>query len=226
MEHQGPFVTAINGLLEGGRVVLKTPFVPAPAELAAAESVLAEFEQRYRLEMPGEAPAFSPSAAIWGAELTYLACQCLAFREIDEAELNRRLSRSFAGSRDASVHYSVDLTLRLLPDLYHRARSTSRNDPLVACLQDWAEAWPLSSLGMPEKPDKKAPTDPKLIDPILAHASLRTLYVDRIIARNDLSRLSDRRVAELVTAAIGLHHELAPEMAEAAHAGNHQAEAS
>jgi MoxR-vWA-beta-propeller ternary system domain bpX4 len=225
MEHRESFVTASRGLLEKGRVVLKTAFVPAAAEVRAAEGVLIEFEQRFRLEMPGEAPAFSISAALWGAEMTYLACQCLAFREIDEAELSRRLSRPFVGSQDASAHYSVDLTFRMLPDLYHRARTASRNDPLVNCLQEWAGAWPLSSVGIPDATGKNAPSDPKQIDSILEHPSLRTLYVDRIMARKDLSRLSDPRVREGVTAAIGFHEELAPDLLAAA-ASNNQAEGS
>jgi hypothetical protein len=226
MEHRDSFVTALRGLLEEGRIVLKTPLVPVAAELRAAEAVLTEFEQRYRLEMPGEAPAFSLPAALWGAEITYLACQCLAFREIDEPELNSRLSRSFAGPRDSSAHYSVDLTLRVLPDLYHRARSASRNDPLLARLQEWAESWPLSSVGMPEPIEENVPARPKDIQAILAHPSLRTLYIDRIMSRKDLSRLCDPRVRELVTAAIGMHEELAPELLAAASASNEQAEES
>ena len=226
MEHRDHFVTALRGLLEEGRVVLKTPLVPAAAELRAAEGLLIEFEQRFRLEMPGEAPAFSLSAALWGAEMTYFACQCLAFHEIDEAELNDRLSQPFVGSRDAPVHYSVDLTFRMLPDLYHRARSASRNDPLVNRLLEWADAWPLSSVGISETTAEHAGADRKQIETILEYSSLRTLYIDRIIARKDLSRLSDPRVRELVTAAIGLHEQLAPELLAAANVSKHQAEVS
>jgi hypothetical protein len=226
MEHRDSFVTALRGLLEEGRVVLKTPLVPAVAELRAAEGVLIEFEQRFRLEMPGEPPAFSMSAALWGAEMTYLACQCLAFREIDEAELSSRLSRSFTAPRDASVHYSVDLTFRMLPDLYHRAQSASRNDPLVHRLREWADAWPVSSVGIPQSTGENVVVEPKQIETILENSSLRTLYIDRIFARKDLSRLSDPRVRELVTAAIGLHEQLAPELLAAANASKHQVEAS
>jgi hypothetical protein len=226
VEHGDFFVTALRGLLEEGRVVLKTPLVPAAGEPRAAEGVLIEFEQRFRLEMPGVAPAFSMSAALWGAEMTYLACQCLAFREIDEAELSNRLSRPFAAARDASVHYSVDLTFRMLPDLYHRARSASRNDPLVNRLLEWAGSWPLSSVGIPETTGENATADPTQIESILEHPSLRTLYIDRIMARKDFSRLSDPRVRELVTAAIGLHGELAPDLLAAANASNNQAEGS
>jgi MoxR-vWA-beta-propeller ternary system domain bpX4 len=226
MQHGDSFVAALRGLVEDGRVVLRTPLVPAPAELRAAESVLIEFEQRYRLEMPGVAAGFSMPAALWGAEMMYAACQCLAFREIDEEELTRRLSRPFPGRRDASAHYSVDLTFRLLPDLHHRARSASRNDPLVARLQEWVEDWPLSSVGMPEATRENAPANAKPLDAILEHPSLRTLYVDRIMARDDRSRLSDPRVRELVLEAIGLHEELAPDLFAAANAFNMETEKS
>ena len=244
MEHRDSFVAALRGLVEDGRVVLRTPLVPSPAELRAAESVLIEFEQRYRLEMPGETVAFSTvafstaafstvafstvafsmPAALWGAEMMYAACQCLAFREIDEAELTRRLSRPFSGRPDASAHYSVDLTFRMLPDLYHRARSASRNDPLVARLQEWAEDWPLSSVGMPEATRENLPANPKRIDAILEDPSLSALYVDRIMARDDRSRLGDPRVRELVLGAIGLHEELAPDLFAAANALNSETE--
>jgi hypothetical protein len=41
------------------------------------------------------------------------------------------------------------------------------------------------------------------------------MYVDRIIARGDRSRLRNAEVRQAVAAAIGLHEELAPEISSA-----------
>ena len=76
----------------------------------------------------------------------------------------------------------------------------------------------------PEMMGENATADPTQIESILEHPSLRTLYIDRIMARKDFSRLSDPRVRELVTAAIGLHEELAPDLLAAVNASNNQAE--
>jgi hypothetical protein len=211
------FISVLQNLLDEGRVMLTTPAAPTVPELREAESLLARFEQRYRLEMPGEAPALSMPAAVWGAEMFFRACQCLVFREIDAAGVDELLCRPFAGRQDAAAHYSVDLTFRLLPDLFQRARAASRHDPLLERLQELADAWPLSSVGI-------AGIQPKHLEPILEHPCLRILYADRIIARQDLARLTDARVRASVLAAIGLHEELAPEVLSAAKASTHQDE--
>jgi hypothetical protein len=82
---------------------------------------------------------------------------------------------------------------------------------LLARLVDWANAWPLSSVGIPG-------ASPTALDPVLEHPSLRVVYADRIIARKDLARLNDPRACEAVLRAIGLHAELAPEVLQAAQA--------
>jgi hypothetical protein len=81
-------------------------------------------------------------------------------------------------------------------------------------------------VGIPQSTGENVVVERKQIETILENSSLRTLYIDRIFARKDLSRLSDPRVRELVTAAIGLHEQLAPELLAAANASKHQVEAS
>ena len=97
----------------------------------------------------------------------------------------------------------MDLFFRHLPDLLAWAQRVAANDPLVAALRRLAEEWPLSSVGI-------ANIAPGSIDPFIAHAGLRRLYADRIIARRDSSRLADARTAEAVRSALGAHPELAP----------------
>ncbi len=55
--------------------------------------------------------------------------------------------------------------------------------------------WPLSSVGIKDVGDIN-------VDDFVGEPSLRQMYVDRIIERGDLSRLSDGRVRQAVQAAI------------------------
>ena len=76
------------------------------------------------------------------------------------------------------------------------ARSDAENDPLLGYLRQWAADWPLSSVGLPD-------VTPSSIEPIVSHPCLLGIYRDRIIARNDRSRLGDPRVEEAVQQAVG-----------------------
>jgi len=102
----------------------------------------------------------------------------------------------------------VDLTFRYLPDLAKLARSASERDPLLAHIVRWAVDWPLSSVGM-------VGIGPVQIDNLAKDRCLLKLYVDRVIARGDKSRLCDPRVREAAQQAIGLFPELAANMASA-----------
>lgn len=201
------FDVSLQNLLDEGRVRVSASATLSERELQAAEKVLASFERRYRLDLPGTPPEIFLPAAGWAAQLFYRACQCLAFREIT-AEETKQMLKPYSGKRDAAAHYSVDLTLRLLPDLIHRARQTSRDDPLVEELITVASAWPLSSVGI-------SGVEADGLEPILDDECLRRLYVDRIISRDDRSRLSHPRIREAVRETVGMYEALAPQMVSA-----------
>ena len=71
-----------------------------------------------------------------------------------------------------------------------------------------ANAWPLSSVGV-------SGVEAGGLEPILDDECLRRLYVDRIIARDDRSRLTHPRVREAVMEAVGMYEELAPQLVSA-----------
>lgn len=197
----------VPGLLEEGRVRISTPDAPTDDERNSAGEAVRAFERRYRLDLPGAPPELSLPAALWAVEAFYCACQCLSFREIGAEDVQQML-QPYSGKRDAAAHYSVDLTFRVLPDLIHRARAASRDDPLVAELISLATAWPLSSVGV----DGVVVDD---LEAIFGNACLRRLYLDRVIAREDMSRLSDRRARDGIRETVGLHEELAPRVVAA-----------
>ena len=124
--------------------------------------------------------------------------------ELGEDEITKRLTRPCPERPSRVVCYSVDLTFRFLPDLARIARAASEDDPLVKHLLQWASDWPLSSVGIKgiEHID---------VEPFIHDRCLRTMYVDRIVAQTDTSRLKDERTVEALREAIGGFPELAPE---------------
>ena len=77
---------------------------------------------------------------------------------------------------------------------------------MLAALTGWCEQWPLSSVGVSD-------LNPPHCEPILTGECLLRLYVDRILRTQDTSRLSDQRIRNEVSRAVGAFPELvsAPE---------------
>jgi hypothetical protein len=186
----------LESLFEEGRVSLSAPAPLERDELAAADKTLAALEADYRLELPGEAPMLNADAARWAAVSLYCACQFVAYRSAGEDMMAASLSTPAPKIEPAALHYSVDLTMRFLPDLMLLARSEAENDPLLGYLRAWAADWPLSSVGM-------RGVVPRSIESIANHSCLLGIYRDRIIARKDTSRRNDPRVDEAVKQALG-----------------------
>ena len=199
--------TFLSELFHEGRVRVGPPQPGMPDQDADAGDWLIEFERQYRLELPGDPPPLAMPGALWAASSFYRACQFLVFRDVDAEAVQRELQVG-PPADDAATHYSVDLTFRFLPDLHRQARAASEGDVLVRKLVDWANRWPLSSVGM-------TGVLPGGIDGLIEHPCLRRLYTDRIIACRDTGRLSDERVRQAVAEALGLHTDLAPEIAAA-----------
>jgi hypothetical protein len=194
----------LKTLAEEGRALV------FPGPLAeGAESAREALRQCHAVagrELALEAPAFSPPAAMWAARLFYDLCRFTLCRDIGEAEMAVACSRACPEPRGPETDWSADLTLRHLPKLFPFARHLSQADPLVQQIKQIAAAWPLSSVGIPG-------LEQRPLDSFLAHPALARLYADRIVSANDLSRLGDPRVDELLRADLGIHHDLAPAIA-------------
>ena len=201
-----PFLIALQ---ETGHVRVAVPGEPADMDEREIAEILADLDRQARLESAFEAPRLSRPAATWAAGLLYRGCQFLVFREAAPDIIHRVLSVPCPEPVTPEVVYSVDLTLRYLPDLMTLARAAAaENDPLVAELLVMARTWPLSSVGMRDVGEVD-------VRPFIEHRALRQLYVDRIISRRDVGRLAESRVREAVREAIGLFPSLATEMAKA-----------
>ncbi len=204
-----------ESLFSEGRVHLSAATRPSPADVNAASEWILAFEPDYRRTLAGTPPAPDVAAVGWAARGFFRAAQLLVARNIGSEQVLADLSVPCPARPEPAVCYGVDLTWRFLPDLVRLARAASQNDPLVERLLAWCGEWPLSSVGVPGV--TAGPLDGFVADP-----ALRMLYVDRIMATGDVSRLNDRRVQEAARSALGAFPRLAPVIAavlanEAAH---------
>ena len=140
--------------------------------------------------------------------MMYAISQTLVFRDIDGEAIERRFARPCPGAPSPSRCYSVDLTFQYLPDVFSIARRSAPGDPLVDRIRQTAREWPLSSVGVPAIGEVST-------DAFWDSRSLRQLYIDRILARQDRSRLSTDPVRGEVRASLGLYRDLYPEVAAA-----------
>src|SRR4051812_17092158 len=192
-------------LAEEGRAVVSAR--PLETDEPSALAALAQIDEFARAELGLEAPLLSDETALWAARLFYYLCQFTVCRDIGEEQIKAQCSVPCPAPRGPPRDWSADLTLRHLPKLFELARHASSGDPLVPQLKVIATAWPLSSVGI------RGLDNPPL-DSFIGHPSLRRLYVDRIIACGDVSRLGNASVDDTLRADLGVHRNLAPTLAQ------------
>jgi len=184
-------------MADGRAIVTSIPLKPLSTTADdPAIAVLHELEARSRVELPGEPPPFSEPAALWAARLFYHICQFIVCREIGEPEIQAVFAVPCPAPRGPATDWSADLLFRQLLALFRSAKHLSNADPLLDQMQMLATNWPLSSVGIAGLGEVK-------IETFIGHAALAGLYVDRIIAASDLSRLGESRVDELLRSALG-----------------------
>jgi hypothetical protein len=181
---------------------------PASEDLAAVIPAIEECAAQDQRHFPGLPPELDRHAAAWGLEMLYRACVGVVFRDLDRQSLEVLFALRCPAEPSPISAYSVDLSLRFLPDVVRIARAASGNDPLLNPLMRLATEWPLSSVGvsLPEPGD---------ISGFWSDPGLRRLYVDRVLEHNDLSRLDRAEVREAVRAALGDSSELSPKAFDA-----------
>lgn len=167
-----------------------------PDDLQAAEMVLRQFYDEDALEMPAQVPAFHPEAALCAAQYIYNAVQLIIHRDLDEEAVEKYLSGLLPEPATPDVIYSVDLTLRYLPELFGLAKGLSPLDIVVTKLKETAARWPFSSVGV-------ALEGKYALENILGHASLKYAYADRILAKKDKNRARHPQAKELIAAVLG-----------------------
>jgi hypothetical protein len=137
-----------------------------------------------------------PETARTATAFFYRLSQALANRALDEKQVQAICAGAPPPLVSPGEILSADLTLRYLPELHSMAEAISQDDPLVEGLEAMASRFPLSSVGIPIK-------SPPNLSPLRSHEGLWLLYIDRVIERQDLSRLADPGVRLAVMDALG-----------------------
>jgi hypothetical protein len=194
----------INSLVNDGRAAV----LPRPSDVEDTDvlPLLQNLDGLARDELALDLPAFSPNAALWAARLFHQLCRFLVCRDIPEEQIKTACSAACPEPRGPETDWSVDLTMRHLPNQFRFARLLSDADPLVAEMKKIAAEWPLSSVGIEGLENLQ-------ISSFAGHPGLRRLYGDRVIAAADRSRLGDPRLDDLLRADLVAHHNLAPAIA-------------
>ena len=163
------------------------------------------YELLWRMQQPLEPPEFNVAAAMKAATVLRSACEAVVYRRIEADHIEHLIRKTaLVSDDDPGQHYSVDLVFHFLPQVAERAARVSESDPLLEILRTVGRQWPLSSVGI-------SGCEPQTIPKALRQPSLWQMYIDRIISRNDKSRLNIPLVREAVAAAIGPFPHLAPE---------------
>jgi hypothetical protein len=201
----GPSLASfLQALAHDGRIVVSPEPIGVPDEVAL--SVVHELNQRAQSELAGEGPGFSSDTALWAGTLLYQICQFIVCRDIGEGQIAAAFANECPAARGPETDWSADIVFRHLPGLFRLAQQLSNGDPLVQELKKLAAAWPLSSVGISDLSGLN-------LDTFINHPALGRLYADRVVAAADTSRLGDPRVDELLRADLGIHRDLAPEIA-------------
>ena len=193
----------LRGLFAEGQLLVPPAQALNLDELAKLSEELQHYERIYREEAPIGAPPWDPEAGTWAGAMLLRSTQFLIFRTYGPDFLKAQLEGD-APCSGPSAHYSIDLCFQYLPDVAAYARSASPDDPLVCQLDAWGVQFPLSSVGMPVTPD------PASVEQLSNSPALWKMYIDRILWKDDVSRLDDPRVRNAVEQTIGAHPNLAP----------------
>jgi MoxR-vWA-beta-propeller ternary system domain bpX4 len=192
-------------LAESGQVAVPPQFAEETDNDAVG--VLAEMDRVTRLNLAGTAPEFRPEVALWAARLMHRGCQFLVCRDVDATIITQAMADPCPSAHSPTSDYSADLTFQYLPDLIRMTGQVAAGDPLLQQLLVLARQWPLSSVGVRQ-------IEGVDVQWFISDFALRQLYVDRILAREDIARLGDPRVDHAVREALGAFPELCRGVAE------------
>ncbi|MDF1739867.1 MAG: hypothetical protein P1U86_11970 [Verrucomicrobiales bacterium] len=150
------------------------------------------------LSLPGSPLPFHPRAALWGALHLFRASCFFSFREIVDAEVERGLSTSpLPDPQNPESHFSADLALKYLPDLYQMALRVSEDDILVTQVKHLASSAPLSSAGIP--------ATVAIASPVRTHPGLANLLVERAIRSQSRELLEESPFRQIAREKLGIY---------------------
>ncbi len=195
-------IDRLDELWHTGRLVAEHPVASSEPETDVLIDWLRKAETEYRKQLPSTPPPLDISSAIWAVQQFYRASQLMVHRELGEEFIQSGLeteppeapmpSIDSAFLASASIHYSVDLFFRFLPDIQRLAIAACSSDPLLMQMDAWAKRWPLSAARM-----QNQTVDQEKLEPILVNRCLRTMYIERVLDRNPFSQVEMERWSKI-----------------------------
>jgi hypothetical protein len=191
----------LTNLFYNGEVILKgSLFEFYETDKLAASALLKEMHKRALLQISFPPPDFNSEAAVWGAITTYKLLQFIMIRNLETEDIEKNFP-AYAGLKNPESHFSADLCLRQLPEIYNLAKGLSPEDPLVLKIKEIAGEWPYSSVGI-ELNSLSG------IETIKKNKSLFIAYIDRIIEKKDKHRMTDPYTLAAIDNALGGHSQI------------------
>jgi hypothetical protein len=187
-------LASLNEMWTTGRLLAVHPVAMKEPAATEIDRWLLSAEQVYRKQLPPHAPVVNLDWARWAVQQFFRASQLLVHRDLGEQFILTGLETDPAFltvlpvndlpvndlPAHSSIHYSVDLVFRFLPDLNRLAKAASSSDPLLQQIQAWFDRWPLSGarmhLGIAPEPCLL-----EKLEPILYDRCLRILYIERVL---------------------------------------------
>jgi hypothetical protein len=190
-------IASLNELWLTGRLIAEHPVAQREISDLELQQWIVAAEVQYRNQLPNCPPPVDTNWAVWAVRQFMRAAQLLVHRELGEEFIRSGLEsepvesvltfHQASAGQQASIHYSVDLVFRFLPDLERLAKAASPADPLLDQLRDWGQRWPLSGARMQtahELKEGNSVTEDERLEPIFMDRCLRILYIERLLGPN------------------------------------------
>lgn len=178
------FLEAIQRLRQTEEMILLDKIVDISAieNQKVIEFLSAEYEQE-KWNYPSVAPAFEPSAALWGAKTMYFACQYLLNRSHTMKTVNTFLA-AYEGTISAGAMLSADICLRFLPQIATQTRLIDADDKLLIILENLLKIWHYSAINYRFHTENVNFNFEN--EAIFKDTCFFRLYIDRIMERKDI----------------------------------------
>ncbi len=185
-----PLAAFVKALGDGAVAIVSRGNDPISAtDYQTVALQMVHWDRVARQHAPPGPPPLCVQAATWGVEVLRFACHKILDRLDTDTALPKRLVAGEPSGKQACHHWSVDLGMRFWADVVRRSELVDALDPLRTTLHAISQRWPLSAIGT------ETENDGERFEIVWGDASLRRMYVDRVMLRGDGERAREPRVA-------------------------------
>ena len=166
---------------------------------AVIKYLTTEFEKE-KLGYPFISPKFNSEAALWSAQVVYIAAQLLLYRKTPEEALINLFPNEVEEVTPETM-LSADLCLRFLPSIVEELRVIDPDDKLVGFLDNILKKWMFSAVDTKLFPDEIG------LDVLFSNQCLTQLYLNRIVKFNNTQLAKYHRINSAIKGNLGLYYQ-------------------